>query len=179
MRKIILLCAASVLVMATARSANVKKGSIYTDLPLVEMVDSATFRDVRLSDIVGRDGKLTLIDFWFVGCGYCGMALPALGEIGAEYAEKLNVVSIHTAGATPQQIEAYRAAWPRYTRKAEALGLSLHTNLFDSQGAAYKAFKLEGWPSYVLFDREGKVLAAWFGGYQKKAFLNKIMKYLK
>lgn len=179
MRKIILLCAASVLVMATARSANVKKGSIYTDLALVEMVDSATFRDVRLSDLVGRDGKMTLIDFWFVGCGYCGMALPALGEIGAEYAEKLNVVSIHTAVYGAGQQEAYRAAWPRYTLKAEALGLSLHTNLFDPQGAAYQAYKLEGWPSYVLLDRDGKVLAAWFGGYQKKAFLNKIMKYLK
>lgn len=178
MRKI-LLCAASVLVMANALSANVKKRSIYADLALVEMVDSATFRDVRLSDFVGRDGKMTLIDFWFVGCGYCGMALPALGEIGAEYAKKLNVVSIHTAVYGAEQQEAYRAAWPRYTRKAEALGLSLHTNLFDPQGAAYKAFKLEGWPSYVLLDRDGKVLVAWFGGYQKKAFLKKIIKHLK
>lgn len=179
MRKILLMCVALMLVVATARSANVKKGSIYTDLALVEMVDSATFRDVRFSDLVGRDGKMTLIDFWFVGCGYCGMALPALGEIGAEYAEKLNIVSIHTAVYGAEQREAYRAAWPRYTRKAEALGLSLHTNLFDPQGAAYKAFKLEGWPSYVLLDRDGKVLAAWFGGYQKQAFLKKIMKYLK
>lgn len=94
MRKILLMCVASMLVVVTARSANVKKGSIYTDLAVVEMVDSATFREVRLSDFVGRDGKMTLIDFWFVGCGYCGMALPALGEIGTEYAEKLNVVSI-------------------------------------------------------------------------------------
>lgn len=179
MRKIILFSLAWMLVLGTAQGANVKKGSIYTDLTVVEMVDSATFRDVRLSDFVGQDGKMTLIDFWFVGCGYCGMALPALGEIGAEYAEKLNVVSIHTAVYGAEQQEAYRAAWPRYTRKAEALGLSLHTNLFDPQGAAYKAFKLEGWPSYVLLDRDGKVLVAWFGGYQKKAFLKKIMKYLK
>lgn len=176
-----LFCAILILVFAVAQSTNVKKGGIYTDAALVQMVDSTTFRDVRLSDFVGRDGKKTLIDFWSVGCGYCSLALPPLNEIGIEYADRLNIVSIHTAGTTPIQVETSRAEWPRYTRKAESKGYTLHTNLFDPQGkeGLFKAYKHKGWPSYMLLDQEGRVLTAWFGYYKKADILNRIGKYIK
>lgn len=177
MKKFLLFC---IVMLASASTGLLGKGKSDKDLVLIQMIDSTTFRNVQLSDFVGRDGKLTLIDFWSVACGYCPMALPALNEIGTEYADKLHVVSIHTAGEMTQQ-EACQTEWLRYTRKAESKGYSLYTNLFDPQGmqGVYKNRRLKGWPSYMLLDAEGNVLAKWFGGYQKEHILKKIAKYLK
>ena len=45
-------------------------------------------------DVINSD-KLVLVDFWAEWCGPCRMVSPILDEIGAEYADKLEIVKVN------------------------------------------------------------------------------------
>ncbi len=45
-------------------------------------------------DVINSD-KLVLVDFWAEWCGPCRMVSPILDEIGAEYADKIEIVKVN------------------------------------------------------------------------------------
>ncbi len=45
-------------------------------------------------DVIKSD-KIVLVDFWAEWCGPCRMVSPILDEIGAEYADKLEIVKVN------------------------------------------------------------------------------------
>lgn len=45
-------------------------------------------------DVINSD-KIVLVDFWAEWCGPCRMVGPILDEIGAEYADKLEIVKVN------------------------------------------------------------------------------------
>jgi len=45
-------------------------------------------------DVINSD-KIVLVDFWAEWCGPCRMVSPILDEIGAEYADKLDIVKVN------------------------------------------------------------------------------------
>ena len=45
-------------------------------------------------DVINSD-KVVLVDFWAEWCGPCRMVSPILDEIGAEYADKLEIVKVN------------------------------------------------------------------------------------
>ena len=45
-------------------------------------------------DVINSD-KIVLVDFWADWCGPCRMVSPILDEIGAEYADKLEIVKVN------------------------------------------------------------------------------------
>ena len=45
-------------------------------------------------DVINSD-KIVLVDFWAEWCGPCRMVSPILDEIGAEYADKLEIVKVN------------------------------------------------------------------------------------
>ncbi|MEO0313049.1 MAG: hypothetical protein RL140_279 [Actinomycetota bacterium] len=45
-------------------------------------------------DVINND-KLVLVDFWAEWCGPCRMVSPILDEIGAEYADKIEIVKVN------------------------------------------------------------------------------------
>jgi thioredoxin 1 len=51
---------------------------------------AASFTD----DVINSD-KIVLVDFWAEWCGPCRMVSPILDEIGAEYADKLEIVKVN------------------------------------------------------------------------------------
>jgi thioredoxin 1 len=53
-------------------------------------VTTATFKDEVLSNT-----KPVLVDFWAEWCGPCRMVSPIVDELGAEYADKLDVVKVN------------------------------------------------------------------------------------
>ena len=45
-------------------------------------------------DVINNE-KIVLVDFWAEWCGPCRMVSPILDEIGAEYADKLEIVKVN------------------------------------------------------------------------------------
>lgn len=45
-------------------------------------------------DVINSE-KIVLVDFWAEWCGPCRMVSPILDEIGAEYADKLEIVKVN------------------------------------------------------------------------------------
>jgi thioredoxin 1 len=45
-------------------------------------------------DVINSE-KIVLVDFWAEWCGPCRMVGPILDEIGAEYADKLEIVKVN------------------------------------------------------------------------------------
>ncbi|MEN9706840.1 MAG: hypothetical protein RIS31_406 [Actinomycetota bacterium] len=46
------------------------------------------------ADVINNE-KIVLVDFWAEWCGPCRMVSPILDEIGAEYADKLEIVKVN------------------------------------------------------------------------------------
>jgi thioredoxin 1 len=47
-----------------------------------------------IQDVINSE-KIVLVDFWAEWCGPCRMVSPILDEIGAEHADKLEIVKVN------------------------------------------------------------------------------------
>ena len=61
--------------------------------------------DASFEDDVVKAGKPVLLDFWAEWCGPCKMIAPMLGEIAAEYKDKVTIakLNIDDNPKTPQR----------------------------------------------------------------------------
>jgi thiol-disulfide isomerase/thioredoxin len=50
--------------------------------------------DGKKIDIKALEGKIVVINFWFIGCPACMVEIPELNEVAAEYANDPNVVFV-------------------------------------------------------------------------------------
>ena len=99
-------------------------------------------REVRLSSL---RGKPVLLDFWATWCGYCREALPGIEMLHRNLKGKIAVFGIDNEA--PELARDY----------LKKFGYSLPT-LVDSKDQAVNAYHLEGWPTTVVIDGEGKVV---------------------
>jgi thiol-disulfide isomerase/thioredoxin len=105
---------------------------------------------VRLSAL---RGKPVLLDFWATWCGYCREELPAIEMLHRGLKDKgLMVFGIDAED--PQLPREYLAKY----------GYTL-PSLVDRKQEAVRLYRLEGWPTTVLIDREGNV-AYYESGYE-------------
>jgi len=100
-------------------------------------------RMVSLSDF---RGKWVLLDFWYVGCGWCRRLAPNLGKIYNEYKGKLEIISINVDKESDKEkmmkvIEEDKMVWVQVNDKTkkdlpEYFGVSGYPTLFliDPQG---------------------------------------------
>jgi thiol-disulfide isomerase/thioredoxin/outer membrane lipoprotein-sorting protein len=107
--------------------------------------------DFTLRDLDGREvqlsalrGKPVLLDFWATWCGYCREALPSIELLHRGLKDKVAVFGVDNEAA-----EVARD----YLRK---FGYTLPT-LVDSKDTAVNLFHLDGWPTTVLIDSEGRI----------------------
>jgi cytochrome c biogenesis protein CcmG, thiol:disulfide interchange protein DsbE len=99
-------------------------------------------REVRLSDLRGRP---VLLDFWATWCGYCRDALPSVELMH----RSLEAKGLLVFGIDAEESEIARDYLKKY-------GYTL-PSLVDRKEEAVKLYHIEGWPTTVLIDREGKV----------------------
>lgn len=110
-------------------------------------------RRLRLADFRGR---FCLLDFWTFCCVNCLHVLEELRPLEAKYADVLVVVGVHSPKfAHEADPEALRAAIDRYAVH--------HPVLDDPDMSTWKAYTARAWPTLVLIDPEGYIVAQFAG----------------
>jgi cytochrome c biogenesis protein CcmG/thiol:disulfide interchange protein DsbE len=100
--------------------------------------------DGRTVDLKALRGKPVLLDFWATWCAYCREALPSVELLHRGLKDKLAVF-----GIDDEEPELAREYLLKYD-------YTLPT-LVDRKDQAVNLFHLNGWPTTVLIDREGKI----------------------
>lgn len=127
--------------------------------PPVEVKEGEEMADADLYDLEGRlhhlselKGRYLLLDFWSMGCGPCIAALPEMGELYQQYADRLAIVSISIDTKTN---------WEKASKEHSISWL----NWSDLRGdhGLYARYGGKGIPYYVLLSPEGKILSTWMG----------------
>ncbi len=98
-------------------------------------------------------GKLVLLDFWTYCCINCLHVLEEVRAIEAKYADQpFVVIGVHSAKFTnEQEIAHIRAAVERNAIR--------HPVVVDAGNRLWDAFSVRGWPTLVLVDPQGYLLA--------------------
>jgi thiol-disulfide isomerase/thioredoxin len=98
-------------------------------------------------------GKVVLLDFWTYGCINCMHILPDLRRLEEKYRDELVVVGVHSAKfANERKSENIRRILVRYDID--------HPVINDADFTVWKAYGARAWPTQVLIDPEGYVVAA-------------------
>lgn len=108
-------------------------------------------------------GKVVLLDFWTYGCINCMHILPDLRRLEEKYRDELVVVGIHSAKFTNERkSENIRRILVRYDID--------HPVANDANFAIWKAYTARAWPTQVLIDPEGYIVATASGEGKGQAF---------
>jgi thiol-disulfide isomerase/thioredoxin len=102
--------------------------------------------------LAGLRGRFVLLDFWTSCCGNCLHVLDELRPFEAAHADVLTVVGVHSP-KFPHEAEpgAVRAAIERYE--------IAHPVLNDPELTLWRQYAVRAWPTLVLVDPEGYVVA--------------------
>lgn len=114
----------------------------------------------------GLRGKIILLDFWTYGCINCIHMIPVLEEIEAKYAEEIVVIGVHSAKFENEgQTENIRQIIQRYELH--------HPVINDHEFAVWGAFRpfgVNAWPTFVVIEPRGNVIAVQSGEIPFEAF---------
>ena len=112
-----------------------------------------TDRDLTLADLRGR---FVLLDFWAFCCINCLHVLDELRPVEERYDGELVVVGVHSPKFVHEaDPDALRAAVERYQ--------VAHPVLDDPELVTWQAYTARAWPTLVLVDPEGYVVAQYAG----------------
>jgi thiol-disulfide isomerase/thioredoxin len=101
-------------------------------------------------------GRFVLLDFWTFCCVNCLHVIDELRPVEGKYAEELVVVGVHSPKFVHEaDPEALAAAVERY-------GVH-HPVLDDPELVTWEAYTARAWPTLVLVDPEGYVVAQYAG----------------
>jgi thiol-disulfide isomerase/thioredoxin len=108
---------------------------------------------LRLGDLRGR---FVLLDFWTFCCINCLHVLDELRPVEERYADELVVIGVHSPKFTHEaDPDALVAAVERYAVH--------HPVLDDPELITWRAYAARAWPTLVLVDPEGYVVAQYAG----------------
>ncbi len=110
-------------------------------------------RPLRLKHLRGR---VVLLDFWTYCCINCLHVLPDLKYLEEQYPNDLTVIGIHSAKFDGENsVESVRQAILRYE-----IG---HPVLVDLDRQVWQQYAVRAWPTLVLIDPQGYVVASLAG----------------
>lgn len=115
--------------------------------------------EFSLKDIDGKEhtlasfrGKYVLLDFWGKWCYWCMKGMPDMKEYYAKYSRKVEFVGINC-----------RDSEETWKKTVEEEGLKW-TNLYNgNDDEILTRYAVEGFPTKVLIDKEGKIVEVFVG----------------
>lgn len=97
-------------------------------------------------------GKVVLLDFWTYCCINCMHIIPDLKRLEKKYPKELVVIGVHSAKFTAErETDNIRQAILRYEIE--------HPVVNDRNFEIWQAFGVRAWPTAVLIDPAGKIVA--------------------
>ena len=106
-------------------------------------------RTLSLSELRGR---FVLLDFWTFCCANCLHVLDELRPLEAKFADQLTVIGVHSPKFEHEaDAQALVAAVERYDVR--------HPVLDDPELITWKHYAARAWPTLVLIDPEGYIVA--------------------
>ena len=127
---------------------NVRAPEFPTDLEWLNTARPLSLASLR--------GKLVLLDFWTYGCINCMHVVPDLKRLEAEYGDVLVVIGVHSAKfANEKDVENLRQTILRFDLT--------HPVVNDRDFEVWQSYVVRAWPTTVLIDPRGYVLAAHSG----------------
>jgi thiol-disulfide isomerase/thioredoxin len=112
-------------------------------------------------------GRTVLLDFWTYGCINCLHILPDLKYLERKYAEHLTVIGIHSAKFDHERETAnIRQAILRYDIE--------HPVLVDRHSQVWQNFAIRAYPTIVVIDPKGYVVAT-IAGEGKRDLLDQLI----
>lgn len=94
----------------------------------------------------GYAGRVVYVDFWASWCTPCAESFPWLNRMQAKYGPRLAVVGV-SVDTEARDRQAFLARHP-----------AQFDIVADPQGALAERYRIEGMPSAVLLDADGRVL---------------------
>jgi thiol-disulfide isomerase/thioredoxin len=130
--------------------------------------------DFTKSDVNGKlvslsqfRGKYVLLDFWGSWCGPCRAANPHLKELYSAYAAK----GFEILGVASEKVSGQAQAEKMWKEAIEKDGLTW-TNVLNNELSmtqdVVQLYNIEGYPTQILLDKEGKVIGRWLGAAGKQ-----------
>jgi thiol-disulfide isomerase/thioredoxin len=107
-------------------------------------LESASGERVPLARFLGT--KPVLLVFWATWCPHCNAAVPAINGIQSRFSGRLSILAIDFMESR-EKVESFL--------KAKNVGYPV---LFDRDGMVARSYGVVGIPTYVILDRQGKVV---------------------
>ena len=99
-------------------------------------------------------GKVVMVDFWATWCGPCMVAMKSIDPLKEEMKGK-DVVWLYLTGET-SPLNAWTRTYPTISGE--------HYRVSDAQWGYWgKIFEMQGIPTYMVIDKEGKQIAKYTG----------------
>ncbi len=128
------------------------------EAPLITGKYYTTGEPFALQDFIGK--YVIIVDFWYTHCPPCVEAVPALSEFYREYQDKgLKIFGLNSVDNQPRSM----ANLKRFLKKREvSYDIILTRPEVDMQ------YKINGYPSMYVIDKEGKIAWVEIGFEQEK-----------
>lgn len=135
--------------------------------------DGAVAPDFTLQDVNGKSialsslrGKYVVLDFWGTWCTWCLKGMPQMKECYAKHQDKLEILGI-----------ACNDEKNRWEVAIEKFGMSWKNVFNPSSTDLLTTYAIEGFPTKIVLDPEGKVVKTFIGEDPKfYEFLDNLLK---
>lgn len=130
----------------TDASVGNRVGDLCTDFTLDLYQGGGTY------NLYGNRGKITLLNFWYVGCGPCEAEMPYIGELSLSEEYDIDIITIHGTSVRSADKFIVEQGWNEYDIKwAQDIIENNVCQIFNKLcNAAVPAY-----PMTVILDEEG------------------------